>query len=308
MQTIKRLVIFLTSVLACLYSLCAFSIQLDTRPITPIPANLSPTKREQTEILLGQKLFNDVQLSGSQKHSCASCHNLKTGGTKPTPNGTLSIPSIFNAQYNFKQFWNARANTLEEAIELSLLAPDMMAFNPQKDLARIRQSKGYANTITLENIVRALAAYIRTLNTPDSKFDLYLAGNTTALSESEKKGYALFQSYGCASCHQGRLVGGNILEKFGIYNNYFQTKPLLKPFDLGYYQVTKNPADQFVFKVPSLRNVALTAPYLHDSSINTLNETVEKMAFYQLGRPISSEDVRLIVEFLNTLTGQIPNK
>ena len=288
-------------------SFAALSIQLDTRPITPIPPNPLPSKAEQKKIALGKKLFNDKTLSPANNRSCASCHNLKTGGTSLTPPGTLNIPTIFNTQYNFKQFWNGSANSSDEAVKLSLLAKDMIGFDPQKDLPKIIRASGYPKNMSFNDMISALTVYISTLNTPGSRFDQYLLGNSAALTDSEKKGYALFQSYGCISCHQGRLVGDNLLQKFGIYNDYFKTKPY-QSWNLGYYNVTKNPTDQFVFKVPSLRNVALTAPYLHDGSISDLNKVVESMAFYQLGHPISNDDIKLIVQFLYTLTGEIPKQ
>lgn len=308
MLNIKGLFIFLGVTLGAQLSFSAWALQFDQRPITPIPTNPKVDKTESKNIALGKQLFNDTRLSANNRFSCATCHAFKSGGSVPQTVGNLKIPSIFNADYNFKAFWNASADTLEDAVKINLLNPKMMGFNPKTDLEKLTQGKDYSSNLTFEKIVSALTSYIKTLRTPGSRFDQYLSGKTQALTEPEKKGYALFQSYGCISCHQGVLVGGNILQKFGIYNNYFSKKPKLENFDLGYYNVTKNINDKFVFRVPSLRNVALTAPYFHDSSVPTLNEAIEKMALYQIGHPIPTEDVKLIVEFLNTLTGQIPEK
>ncbi len=275
-----------------------FALRFDSRPITPIPVNPTPTSIEAKKIALGKQLFNDTQLSKYKNLSCASCHVLKTGGTQSALANGVNIPSIFNTQYNFKQFWNASAGTLEQAIEKMLLDPKWMGFNPKTNLTNYKK-------LDTQKIVTALAAYIRTLNTPHSRFDKYLAGDNSVLSPAEHQGYALFKTYGCISCHQGLLIGGNIMARFGIYHNGI-TKTTILESDLGYYHVTKNPADKFVFKVPSLRNIALRKLYFHDGSMNNLNMVIEKMAIDQIGRPIPQEDIKSIVEFLYTLTGQIP--
>lgn len=307
MQLIKGLVFLLVCSLGLLVSnQPVFSSELDFRPITPIPPNPIPTEAEQKNIALGKKLFNDTRLSAS-KQACGTCHSFKTGGHSTSPPNTVAIPTIFNARYNFKQFWNARARTLKEAVKISLLSPDMVNFDPKR-LDQLIEAGEYPRDMDFNTLVNALTAYVKTLTTPGSRFDQYLLGNVSALNENEKKGYELFKNYGCISCHQGRLVGGNIVEKLGIYKeDYFKSKPQIQPFDLGYYQVTHNPKDKFVFKVPSLRNIALRSPYLHDGGIKDLDKVVELMAISQLGHPtIPQEDVKLIVQFLYTLTGQIP--
>lgn len=302
----KGLIVLVACLLNLICSSYAFALRFDNRPIIPIPPNSKPTPEEAKNIALGKQLFNDKTLSKYNSISCASCHNLKTGGSTPSAPGNLKIPSIFNSKYNFKQFWDARANNLEAALKSELFNPQAMHFQPQEKLNPL--SKKYKNKLTTEKIISALAAYINTLNTPNARFDRYLAGNTTALTAAEQKGFELFKNYGCISCHQGVLIGDNLMQKIGVYQNYFANRTKMQTFDLGYYQVTKKPNDQFVFKVPSLRNVALTAPYFHDSSVPTLNEAVEKMAQYQVGRPIPPQDVESIVQFLQTLTGTIPEQ
>lgn len=284
-----------------------FALHFDSRPITPIPPNPIPTPLEAKKIALGKQLFNDKQLSKYNNLACATCHALKTGGTRPNLLNGVNIPSIFNTQYNFKQFWDASANTLEEAIQKMLLDPKGMNFDPNIEIPKLAKNKSYSDKLDTKIIVSALASYVRTLNTPNSRFDQYLSGNAKVLTDAENKGYALFKTYGCISCHQGVLIGGNIMQRFGIYNNSI-TKPKIQNSDLGYYNVTKNPADKFVFKVPSLRNIALRNLYLHDGSINNLNIVIEKMAIDQIGRPIPQEDIKLIIQFLSTLTGQIPEQ
>jgi len=280
------------------------ALRFDSRPISPIPSNSKATPEEMKNIALGKQLFNDKTLSQYNSIACASCHNLKTGGSTPSRPGNLKIPSIFNSQYKFKQFWDGRANHLEEAIQSELFNVHAMHFQAEKKLDTL--SKKYKRKLTTEKIISALAAYVNTLNTPNARFDKYIAGTTNALTPAEQKGFELFKSYGCISCHQGVLIGENLMQKVGVYQNYFVNQTKMPSFNLGYYQVTKNPKDQFVFKVPSLRNVVLTAPYFHDSSVPTLNEAVEKMAQYQIGRPIPPQDVESIVQFLHSLTGNVP--
>jgi cytochrome c peroxidase len=161
----------------------------------------------------------------------------------------------------------------------------------------------YHDGVTKANIQNAIAAFERTLITPNSRFDRYLRGDPDAISVAEKVGYAKFKQYGCVACHQGVNVGGNMFQKFGVMGDYFAKRGNLTDADLGRYLVTKDENDKHVFKVPSLRNVALTAPYFHDGSAKTLENAVDIMFRYQLGRVGSKEDKEDIIKFLNTLTG-----
>jgi cytochrome c peroxidase len=166
----------------------------------------------------------------------------------------------------------------------------------------------YKDGVTQANIQSALATYERTLITPNSRFDKYLRGDANAITAAEKAGYAKFKQYGCVACHQGVNVGGNMFQKFGVMGNYFEKRGNPTEADLGRYLVTRVEADKHVFKVPSLRNVALTAPYFHDASAKTLEDAVDVMFRYQLGRVASKEDKEAIVRFLNTLTGELDAK
>src|SRR6202044_851605 len=139
---------------------------------------------------------------------------------------------------------------------------------------------------------------------PDSRFDRYLRHETRSLTGDEERGYALFTSFGCASCHQGQNMGGNMYQKLGVLAPYFADRGHITAADRGRFNVTGDPQDMYMFKVPSLRNVALTAPYFHDGSAATLPDAVRVMAKYQLGRPLMEQEVELIVEFLKTLTGK----
>src|SRR5207248_406151 len=158
--------------------------------------------------------------------------------------------------------------------------------------------------VTPPNIRDSIATFERTLMTPNSRFDRYLRGNEAAITSTEKEGYRLFNAYGCTSCHQGANVGGNMFQKMGVAVDYFGQRGEITKADLGRFNVTGEESDRYVFKVPSLRNVALTAPYFHDGSAPTLGAAVARMGTYQLGRSIPREDIGLIIQFLRTLTGE----
>lgn len=166
----------------------------------------------------------------------------------------------------------------------------------------------YPDGITAANVQNALATYEKTLLSANSRFDQYLQGNTDILSLEEKYGYQRFKDYGCIACHQGVNIGGNMFQKFGVMGDYFAARGNPTDADLGRFLVTGDEQDRNVFKVPSLRNVAVTAPYFHDGSAPTLEQAVEVMFKYQLGRPPNTQDISLIVKFLKTLTGEWQGK
>ncbi len=288
------------------------------KPLPPIP-QVDPATVE-----LGRQLFNETQLSVNNTKSCASCHDLQTGGVDNRPFSlgfdgkpvALNTPTVFNASLNFKQFWNARVDTLEAQVEHVVTSPMEMG-NDWKTViqtlsalphyqAAFRQI--YPDGITPATVQNALATYERTLLTPNSRFDQYLLGNTDILTIEEKYGYQRFKEYGCIACHQGANIGGNMYQKFGVMDDYFKARGNPTEADLGRYLLTKDEEDRNVFKVPSLRNVAVTAPYFHDASAKTLEEAVDVMFKYQLGRIPSAEDKTLIVLFLKTLTGEWAGK
>jgi cytochrome c peroxidase len=169
-------------------------------------------------------------------------------------------------------------------------------------------SNAYPDGVTMNNAQNALAAYERTLISANSRFDQYLMGDTDILTREEKYGYQRFKEYGCIACHQGVNIGGNMYQKFGVMGDYFQRRGNPTESDLGRYLVTKDDEDRNVFKVPSLRNVAVTAPYFHDGSAKTLEEAVDVMFKFQLGRAPSDDDKTLIIKFLKTLTGEWEGK
>lgn len=295
----------------------AASAQTD-EPIKPVPP--ASVKLDPKKVALGEKLFNDKRLSRDNTLSCASCHNLNAGGIDGTTTsvgiggatGPINAPTVFNSALNFRQFWDGRASSLAEQAAGPIHNPKEMGSNwvevlgkLGKDAALVAQFKEiYPDGLQAKNIQDGISTFERTLVTPNARFDKYLRGDKSAISTDELKGYELFKKYGCVACHQGVAVGGNMFQTFGVMGDYFARRGNPTEADLGRYNVTKNDADKHVFKVPSLRNVALTAPYFHDGSAKTLNDAVAVMFKYQLGRAASQQDQDQIVLFLRTLTGE----
>jgi cytochrome c peroxidase len=287
-------------------------------PIQPIRRG---ARQDPARVELGRRLFNDARLSANDRVSCASCHDLKRGGDDARAfslgfNGQttgVNAPTVFNAALNFKQFWDGRADSLEAQIDMVVQNPVEMGSSWASVIRKISVDEGYRKAfaaaykdgVSKENIENAIASFERTLVTPNSRFDRFLQGDARAITDAEKAGYAAFKQYGCVACHQGVNVGGNMFQKFGTMGDYFARRGNPTPADLGRFAVTQDSRDRHVFKVPSLRNVALTAPYFHDGSAKTLDEAVEVMFRYQLGRVASKEDKESIVRFLGTLTGAL---
>jgi len=286
-------------------------------PLKPLPE--APVLDPQ-RVALGERLFNEPLLSVNNTVSCASCHRLDHGGAddKKFSIGfdgqavTVNTPTVFNASLNFTQFWNGRADTLESQIKEVVVSHIEMGNTWENVVATLGQDQSYLpafqaaypDGVTAANVQNALASYERTLLTPNSRFDQYLNGDTDILTTDEKYGYQRFKAYGCIACHQGVNIGGNMFQKFGVMGDYFSARGNPVESDLGRYLITHAEEDRNVFKVPSLRNVDLTAPYFHDGSAATLNDAVDVMFEYQLGRIPSLEDKRLIILFLKTLTAE----
>jgi cytochrome c peroxidase len=221
---------------------------------------------------------------------------------------------VFNASFNFAQFWDGRAKTLEEQVDGPVSHPAEMGSSMDEVVSKLSRdaeyTKAFASTfsdgVTAANVRTAIAAFERTLVTEGAPFDRWLRGDQAALNAKQKAGYELFKGVGCIACHQGRNVGGNMFQRFGVLGDYFKDRGKITEADYGRFNVTKNEADRFVFRVPSLRNVEHTAPYFHDGSAQTLTQAVQTMAKYQLGRPLSDEQVTSIVDFLKSLSGKMP--
>lgn len=267
-------------------------------------------------IELGKKLFFEKRLSKNDSQSCNSCHNVegKGGGVdnQKTSTGAFgekggrNSPTVLNAGFQFAQFWDGRAATLKDQAKGPILNPIEMAMPNEKaaveKITGIPEYKALFDAaypqekekITYDNIAGAIAAFERTLITKD-RFSDFINGDHRALNDAEIKGLDLFISTGCTTCHNGPTIGGNSYRKIGEANPF-------PTADEGRFAVTKKPADKFFFKVPMLRNIALTGPYFHDGSVGTLEEAVKKMAFHQLNKELTDDEVGNIVKFLNALT------
>ena len=287
-------------------------------PIVPLP-ELEPLDQQKVE--LGRRLFNEPRLSGDGTVSCATCHDLPAGGDDGRKVsvgisgnlGDFNAPSVFNAAYNVSQFWNGRAATLEAQIDGPIHSEVEMGSTWPKIITILSSTadyvemfdRAYNGKINATNIRNAIATYERSLVTPDAPFDLYLKGDKDAISAAAKAGYERFKEFGCAGCHQGMNVGGNMYQRLGVMDpdlNWYHGQDE-DAHHLGRFSVTGRERDRHVFKVPSLRNVAVTAPYFHDGSVATLASAVEIMARLQLGRELSKDETSSIVAFLDTLTG-----
>ncbi|MBF0622114.1 MAG: c-type cytochrome [Magnetococcales bacterium] len=285
-------------------------------PITPLP---SKHGQDPDIVALGERLFHDVRLSHGQQTSCASCHILEQAGVDGLAKSygldeyttLFNTPTVFNSRYNLYQYWDGRAETLEGQIRMVIANPKEMDgdWNEilnilHRDPSYISQfSQSYEKGLTQESIVDALVVYIRSLITPDAPFDRYLKGDQNAITEDAKQGYALFKGYGCSACHQGVNIGGNLFQQLGVMENYFEKRGKWDQSDLGRYVHSQKDKDRFVFKVPSLRNVARTGPYLHDGSVEKLDKAIRIMGRYQLGRSLKDDEVLKIERFLESLTG-----
>lgn len=279
-------------------------------PITPIPLEISVDIKKAN---LGKELFFDTILSKDNTISCHSCHLLTQGGDDNLQFsvgidgkiGNINAPTVLNSTFNFVQFWDGRAKNLQEQAMAPITNPIEMGHNFEELIKKLEKSSYkqkfdsiYKDGITPFNLSNAIAEYEKTLITPNSPFDRYLRGEKDAISNETKEGYELFKTQGCIACHHGINVGGNLYAKFGVISQ-------LQSDSKGRYEVTKNELDKYYFKVPTLRNIELTAPYLHDGRIDNLEDVVKFMAHYQLGKSLSTEDVDKIVLFLKSLTGNI---
>lgn len=292
-------------------------------PLQALPACI-PTNAEQ--VALGERMYNDPRISLDGTVSCATCHILNQGGvSNPAYRtsegiygqfGGVNAPTVYNAYYNVQQFWNGRAADLREQAAGPPVNPVEMGNQTWDDIvARLRQDKALVaefeqlypgEGLTERTVTLAIAEFEKTLLTPDCRFDLYLKGDAGALTADEQKGYASFKELGCAACHVGVIAGGQSFEHMPIYGDYFGDRDssiVYCPDDDGLKGFTGKESDLHKFKVPTLRNVALTAPYFHDGSMPTMEDAVRAMAKYELNKDLSDAEVQLLVGFMQTLTG-----
>jgi cytochrome c peroxidase len=295
------------------------AMELQHEPLLPLPP---APKVDPGLAALGERLYHDPGLSADGSIACASCHAIAKGGDDDRATsvgirqqvGAVNAPTVLNSDLNFVQFWDGRAANLEEQAGGPIENPAEMGNTWPAVLAKLRADPSYqrefaqafTDGITERNVRKALASFERTLVTPNARFDRWLTGDKQALSSDELAGYELFKSVGCIACHQGRNVGGNMFQRFGLFGSYLQERGEPRKADFGRFNVTGKESDRFVFRVPSLRNVELTAPYFHDGSAATLEDAVRVMGRVQLGRPLANDDVRRLVAFLKTLTGELP--
>lgn len=292
------------------------------QPLSKTPAEKDAASVARVE--LGRRLFFDPRVSMDGNVSCSHCHPPENQAADGLPKSigvfgkenARNAPSIFNAALNFKQHWRGDRESLEEQAEKSLLGPASFGNpDPATAMNKLKAIPGYAavfakafpedkDPINSRNWGRAIAAFERTLLTP-ARFDAFLAGDARALSSTELEGLRKFIDFGCASCHGGVGIGGSSFHKFGAYVDYWKETDVPTP-DKGRADVTKDETDLYVFKVPSLRNIAKTAPYFHDGSIVDLFRAVKVMGKTQLNMDMSPADAAAIVAFLGALTGDVP--
>ncbi|MGC9350498.1 MAG: cytochrome-c peroxidase [Sulfurovum sp.] len=294
-------------------SVLAMSLSLEaTEPITPLPQSI---EYDHAKAALGKKLFHDPILSKDGTIACVNCHLLESGGDDGMKfsigikgrEGTVNSPTVLNSFFNFRQFWDGRAKDLEEQAAGPIENPVEMGHSIEKAVEKLKAHNAYPQIftqlypdgVTAENMLHAIAEFEKALITPNAPFDRYLRGEKNAISKEAKKGYQLFKTKGCIICHNGINIGGNLYNKFGIYKESNSAH-------LGRYHITQREEDRYVFKVPSLRNIALTAPYMHDGRADTLKQAVIIMSQFQLGRYMEPEEIEAIVAFLESLTGEVP--
>jgi len=292
------------------------------RRFEPLRSQLETPENSITnaKVELGRMLFFEKRLSKNQELSCNSCHALDRYGVDGEPTslghrkqrGSRNAPTVYNAAGFFAQFWDGRAPSVEQQALGPILNPVEMALPSGDQAVRVLKSMpeyraAFASAfpadheaVTFENVGRAIGAFERRLTTP-SRWDQYLRGNQTALTDRELEGLKIFTNIGCMVCHTGEFVGGSMYQKVGVVEPWPNQK------DQGRYEITKQDVDRMMFKVPTLRNVAKTAPYFHDASATTLEDAVRKMGRHQLGLTLSEGEVTAIVAWLGSLTGTLPN-
>jgi len=291
-------------------------------PIEPIPL---VHNQNLDKVALGEKLFEDPYLAHDENQSCAQCHQISQGGDdgvyrSRTNSGTydlINTPTIFNVAFNIRHTWRGKFKTLEMQVQGDLHNPRHANTTWKQLLPKLESRSDYKAIFTAiygdkhiskTMVLDAFASYEKSLITPNAPFDKFLRGDSNAISAQVKKGYKLFKVYGCITCHQGINIGGNMFQKMGVFGDYFEHRKNVTKADFGRFNVTGLEKDRFAFRVPSLRNVAVTAPYFHDGQTETLEEAVDVMVKHQLGRNISVQNKKDVIAFLHSLTGEYKGK
>lgn len=289
------------------------------RLVQPIPGSIAT---DEAKVALGHDLYFDGRLSGDGSIQCHTCHQLDKGGVDRLDTSTgidgkkgpINAPTVFNAAFNFVQFWDGRAADLADQAKGPPTNPVEMGSHSWDDIvARFEMDEEFKKEflkeypqVTKETLTHAIGEYEKTLITPNSDFDRYLKGDKTALTEQQVRGYELFKQHKCDTCHTGVAMGGQSYEYMGLYGDYFKDRGTpLTDADEGRFAQTKDPFDMHRFKVPTLRNIALTAPYFHDASAKELKDAVSAMLKYQSNvQQPAQKDVEDITSFLESLTGE----
>ena len=288
--------------------------EFDVRPI-PTENFFRP---DAAKVALGERLFHDKLLSGNETVSCSSCHSLEKGGadqlqfpkTEQAVREKINTPTVFNAAYNIAQYWDGRAQNLKAQALAAMTNAAEMNSDWNDVCSRLRSKKEYNDLfranypdggITPANVSDAIAEYEHTLLTPGSRFDRFLRGDRQAMNSEEVSGFQLFKKHECFVCHTGPNLGGLSFEKLGSAKPYWRDGSTMA---LGRFEITHRNEDRHSYKVPSLRNVELTAPYMHDGSVSTLDEAVSLMSEYQTAEPMTKEEQKQVVAFLRALTGE----
>jgi cytochrome c peroxidase len=303
-------------------------------PETPpaLPGNVATPEK----VALGKMLYFDPRLSENHDMSCSTCHNISMGGVGNRSSsigqlGGRKVPTVLNAVFNKTQFWDGRASDLKEQVVNSVMAnprallkarggptvinPAEMDTTRQHAVEQLKDIPGYveafkkafpaeSDPIVYDNIGKAIAVFEAKLITPDAPFDRWLEGDDKALTETQKQGVKIFVEKGCATCHNGINIGGGMYARFGVVQS--PGSEFLPPDDRGRFEVTKNISDNYVFKVPTLRNIELTAPYFHSGRAGDLRQAVAVMGESQLGQKLSEGEIDNVTAFLKSLTGRQP--
>lgn len=297
------------------------------QPVAVIP---QAVEHDAAKAELGERMFNDARISLDGTITCATCHVLEDGGADHADErvseginglqGGVNAPTVYNAVFNVRQFWNGRAADLREQAEGPATNPvemgdqtwDQICSRLSADKALVKEFEALypGEGLTRLTVTDAIAQFEKTLITPDSPFDLYLKGDASAITPQQLAGYEKFKEYACATCHTGVILGGQSFEYFPVFGDYFADRSAQIQYnsdDDGLKGFTGEDADLHRFKVPTLRNIALTAPYLHDGTCQTLEEAVRVMAKYEIGKDLSDNDIKALLAFMDTLTGNNPH-
>ncbi len=293
-------------------------------PLSPLPA---PPALDPARVRLGEALFHDPILSSRQALACSTCHDLSRGGTIRRDRSVgydgrvheFNVPTLFNVANNYRMGWRGQLTSLADKTDQVLTAPNLMANDWETLLPRLRRSQAYRARFSAaygrppdrETVLDALVTFQRSLATPNAPFDRFLKGDVGAITPQQQVGYDLFRSYGCASCHQGSNIGGNMSQIFGVFGGGDGPRPnAVRPPRTNAPAASLADAEdeRHVYRVPSLRNVAFTAPFFHDGRTDSLSEAVDIMGRSQLGRMLSETDIAAITAFLESLTGEYDGK